>query len=100
MTSIHPAGHIDLTIRSASFLDQPIRTELLNENARRSREGGPKINVAREGVQSLINVGPKRTVLLSRVGVHSIGDFCRLDPSQVPSVLSAMHGALRALYKE
>ncbi len=100
-TNLHRVGRIPLTMRTASCLDQPIRTELMNENARRVREGvRPLVNLAREGVSSLMQVGPKRAVALSRHGVYTIGDFARMDRALVPTPLAAMHTAIRAAYRE
>ncbi|HSI04943.1 MAG: hypothetical protein ACAI38_07720 [Myxococcota bacterium] len=100
-TKLHPVGHIPLTIRTASCLDQPIRTALMNENARRIRDGvRPLVNVAREGVTSLMQVGPKRAVALSRHDVYTIGDFARMNSALVPPVLAGIHAAIRAAYRE
>lgn len=100
-TALQRAGRIPLTMRTASCLDQPIRTELMNENARRIRDGiRPLVNVAREGVASLLQVGPKRAVALSRHGVYTVGDFARMDSALVPTALAGIHAAMRAAYRE
>ncbi len=94
---MHRYGHIALTERTAAHLDKPVKYALTAENERRRRAGEhPLVNLAREGVQSLLQVGPKRAAALSRHGVYNIGDFARLDPSMVPGVLSAVHAAMRA----
>ena len=100
-TPLHRVGHIALTMRTASCLDQPIRTELMNENARRVRDGvRPLVNLAPQGVDSLMQVGPKRAVALSRHGVYTIGDFARMDRSLVPAALAGIHAAIHAAYRE
>lgn len=94
---MHRYGHIALTERTAAHLDQPVKYALTAENARRQRTGErPLVNLAREGVQSLLQVGPKRAAALSRQGVYNIGDFARLDSSMVPGVLRPVHAAMRA----
>ncbi|MEZ0315136.1 MAG: hypothetical protein ACAI38_25475 [Myxococcota bacterium] len=88
---------IGLTQRTAAYLDAPVRRALVDENAYRRRNGlTPLVNLSRESVQSLLQVGPERAAKLSRLGVYTIGDFTKLNSDLVPAFLLGAQAAMRA----
>ncbi len=88
---------ISLTNRTAAYLDKPIRGALVAENAYRRAHGiRPLVNLSRESVQSLLQVGPHRAAHFSRLGVYTIGDFTKLESSLVPALLLGAQAAMRA----
>ena len=88
---------IGLTPRTAAYLDAPARRTLLEENAYRRRNGlTPLVNLSRESVQSLLQVGPQRAAQFSRFGVYTIGDFTNLHSDLVPPALLGAQAAMRA----